>query len=226
MIVWLFRKAHSATALITLLVAGMVVVFVGLRSVNKRSIGTYMLSGLVFIAVAELAFGISGQLSEAMGKGSGLSGRTVLWAALLNLHTNPIIGTGFESFWLGDRPEKLEGVFFFIPNEAHNGYLEIYLSLGLIGLFIISGLFIATYQKIRLQLFEEFEWGRYRLGMFAAVILYNWTEAAIKAYHPLWFVFYLIAMEYPRTQLSAAQASLGVAKAEESGDLAYAEAEP
>ena len=123
----------------------MVVVFVGMRWINKNFIGTYMLAGLVLIVAAELAFGISGHFSEALGRGSSLSGRTVLWARLLEVHINPIFGTGFESFWLGERLEQLEGIFFFVPNEAHNGYLEIYLNLGLMGLFIIIGLFIATY---------------------------------------------------------------------------------
>ena len=226
MIAWLLRKAHSATAVITLGVAVTLVLFVGFRPTNKKYIGTYMVVGLVLIAFADLVFGISGQLSEALGKGYGLSGRTVLWTALLALHTNPIIGTGFESFWLGDRPQKLEGIFFFIPNEAHNGYLEIYLNFGLIGLFILLGVFIATYQKIRIKLFQDFEWGRYKLGIFAAVILYNWTEAAIKAFHPIWFVFYLIAMVYPRTHPAAAQPTLEVPRSEKSREFAYAEGEP
>ena len=147
----------------------------------------------------------------------------MLWTALLGLHTNPILGTGFESFWLGERPKRLEGIFFFIPNEAHNGYLETYLTLGLIGLFLLIGLFIATFWKIRLELFRNFEWGRYRLGFLAALILYNWTEAAFKTLSPLWFVFYLIAMDYPRILLGSAQSSDGVESPEESRELVYAD---
>jgi exopolysaccharide production protein ExoQ len=127
---------------------------------------------------------------------------------------------------LGERLEKLEGIFFFIPNEAHNGYLEIYLSLGLIGLSILIGLIIATFRRIRADLFRNFEWGRYRLGFLAAVILFDWTEAAFKAHNPLWFVFYIIAMEYPRIHLTTAQPSVGVARSGESREFAYAEGEP
>jgi exopolysaccharide production protein ExoQ len=218
---WLFTQAHSATSSISLIVGILVLLFVGIRRINKNFIGTYMLAALVLLVAAEMMFGLSGHMSENLGKGSELSGRTGLWTTLLGLHTNPILGTGFESFWLGKRLEQLEGIFYFVPNEAHNGYLETYLTLGIVGLFLMIGLFIATFRKIRLELFRDFEWGRYRLGFLAALILYNWTEAAFKTLSPLWFVFYLIATDYPRILLASAQASDGVESTEESRELVY-----
>jgi exopolysaccharide production protein ExoQ len=220
---WLFSQAHSATSLTSLIVGILVIVFVGIRSVNKNLIGTYMLVALVLVAAAELAFGISGRFSESLGRDSTLTGRTPLWTALLDMHTNPILGTGFESFWLGERPRQLEGIFYFIPNEAHNGYLETYLTLGSVGVFLLIGLFVATFWKIRIELFRNFEWGRYRLGFLIAVVLYNWTEAAFKTVSPLWFAFYLIAMDYPRVQLATVQSSVAVARSDESREFVYAE---
>jgi exopolysaccharide production protein ExoQ len=220
---WLFTQAHSATSSISLIVGILVILFVGSRRVNKNFIGTYMLTALILLVAAEMMFGLSGHMSENLGKGSELSGRTGLWTTLLGLHTNPILGTGFESFWLGKRLEQLEGIFYFVPNEAHNGYLETYLTLGIVGLFLMIGLFIATFRKIRLELFRDFEWGRYRLGFLAALILYNWTEAAFKTLSPLWFAFYLIATDYPRILLASAQSSDGVESPEESRELVYAD---
>jgi exopolysaccharide production protein ExoQ len=222
---WLLSHAHSATSSASLFLGVLVVMFVGIRSINKSFVGTYLLAALVLIVAAELAFGISGHFSEALGRGSGLSGRTLLWTSLLELHTNPILGTGFESFWLGERLEKLEGIFYFIPNEAHNGYLETYLDLGLIGVILVIGFFVVTFRKIRLHLFRNFEWGRYRLGFLAMVALYNWTEAAFGTYNAIWFVFYIVAMDYPRIHLTAAQPSVEAARPEESREFAYAEGE-
>ena len=216
---WLFSQAHSATSVTCLIVGVLIVLFVGIRFVNKNLIGTYMLAAFVLLAAAELAFGISGHMSESLGRGSELSGRTGLWTALLGMQTNPILGTGFESFWLGDRPLQLEGIFFFIPNEAHNGYLETYLTLGIVGVFLLIGLFVAIFRKIRLELFRNFELGRYRLGFLAAVVLYNWTEAAFKTLSPIWFVFYLIAMDYPQPEYESVVESGAVS--EEDAELAY-----
>jgi exopolysaccharide production protein ExoQ len=223
---WLFSQAHSATSLTCVVIGILTVLFVGMRSKNKRFIGTYMLMALTLLVVAELALGISGRYSEALGRGSELSGRTLIWRALLGLHTNPILGTGFESFWLGDRPHQLDGIFFYTLNEAHNGYLETYLTLGIIGVSLLVGLFVATFWKIRLDLFRNFEWGRYRLGFLAAVILYNWTEAAFKTLNPIWFAFYLIAIDYPQTRFTTAESSVGVARSEEDMEFAYVEGKP
>src|SRR4030095_12167542 len=100
----------------------------------------------------------------------------------------------------------------YIPNEAHNGYLEIYLTLGFIGLFLLIGLFIATFWQIRLELFRNFDWARFLLGFVCALILYNVTEAAFKPTGAFWFIFCMIAVDYPRSHLASVQSSVGLAR--------------
>jgi exopolysaccharide production protein ExoQ len=221
-ILYLLRLAHSATSTICLLVAILIVVFVGVRPTITNFIGTYILAALVLLTAAELAFGISGSLSESLGRGSGLTGRTDLWAHCLEFQSNPILGAGFESFWLPERRDRIAAFFNnWRPGSAHNSYLQTYLNLGLIGLSILIGLLIATFWKIRLELFRNFEWGRYRLAFLVAVVLRGWTESYFTAGSGLWFVFYIIAMDYPLTQLTTVQPSVRVARSEESREFAY-----
>jgi O-antigen ligase len=179
------------------------VVLLGLRVVNKRLIGFYALLAVIMFLAAELTFGIFGHLAALSGHDATVAGRAELWRELLALHTNPIFGVGFESFWLGDRLKQLWAEHWWHPTEAHNGYLETYLNLGLVGLFMLAGLIIATCRKACREVLSDFEWARFRLGFLAAVVVFNWTEASFKGLSLVWFVFYVIAMDYPRPWLTA-----------------------
>ena len=48
---------------------------------------------------------------------------------------NPLLGAGFENFWVGERQVTLGGLG---GNQAHNGYLEIYLNLGWVGILLLT----------------------------------------------------------------------------------------
>ena len=116
---------------------------------------------------------------------------------MLAIDTDPILGTGFESFWLGERLQRLWDKYWWRPNQAHNGYIETYVNLGIVGLGLLVVLVISTFLKIRRDLLTNFEVGQFRLPLLLAILLFNWTDAIFKALHPLWFVFFVIAMDYP-----------------------------
>ena len=92
--------------------------------------------GICLYLVLAFGFGIdiSARLAEAVGRDPTLTGRTVIWNAVLSTHTNPLIGSGYESFWLGPRLQEVWAQTGGGITEAHNGYLEIYLNLGIVGL--------------------------------------------------------------------------------------------
>ncbi len=193
---WLLSMAHSSTSLVSLFISVVMVAILGWRFFDKRFIGTYLIIGVLALLAAEWAFGIYSHVIQLLGKDPTLTDRTILWSELLKVKINPIFGTGFESFWLGERYQKLAESRWWQPNEAHNGYLETYLNLGLVGLILLIGLFIATFWKARRELLTNFQFGRFRLGFLLAVIAYNWTEAAFKNISATWFVFFIIALDY------------------------------
>ena len=221
MIAYLFKMAHSATALVCLLVGISVMVLLGQRWVNKRLIGIYVLLAVVVLGSAQLAFGISAYAIELLNKSPTLTDRTALWADLLKIKINPVFGVGFESFWLGDRAAPLWETRWWHPEEAHNGYLETYINLGLVGLFILVGLLIATFRKIRHGILTNFQFGRFRFGFLAAVVLYNWVEVSFRGPHALWLVFYIIAIDYPALSFASAEPVFSASTSEGEMELVY-----
>jgi len=197
MIGWLFWKANSATSVIALMVGTLMMLFTKLPFVNKRAIGVYLVIGVVILGVAQLAFDVFGQISALSGHTETLTGRGNLWQELLQFNTNPVLGVGFESFWLGDRLQKLWAAHWWHPNEAHNGYLETYLNLGIAGLVMLAGLLLATFKRASQALARGDEFAGFRLGFLLIVLVYNWTEAGFRGLDPVWFVFFIIAMSYP-----------------------------
>ena len=132
------------------------------------------------------------QLSQAVGKSGNMSDRTHIWEVLLSVPINPVLGTGYQSFWLGPRVPwiwaRLDGD---TVLEAHNGYLQIYLDLGLIGLFIISTFLIATYHKICKRLKPLTNLASLSLGLWTLLLFYNVSEASLEI--NLLFVTFLLA---------------------------------
>jgi O-antigen ligase len=197
MLGWLFHMAQSSTSLVSCLVAIATIVFLNFRWVKPRYIGLYLVVAVVVGIVAEGVFGVYSNVLHLLGRNATLTDRTYIWGDLLAMNTNPLIGVGFESFWLGDRIKPLWDKWNWHPNEAHNGYLEIYLDLGLIGLALFIGLFVSCYQRARWDLIHNVDWGRFRFAFLLAVIFYNWTEVPFRATNPLWFYFFLVSMDYP-----------------------------
>jgi O-antigen ligase len=204
MIIWLLHMAQSSTSLVAVLIASASMVFVGLRLVKPQYMGPYLLAAAVTGVVAEGVFGIYSSFLKLLGKSPTLTDRTLVWHDLLQIQINPIIGTGFESFWMGDRLKLLWAKWWWHPNQAHNAYLETYLNLGLVGLFLLLGWFVATFQKARRDLVKGSDWGRFRMAFLLASIFYGWTEAAFKALDPVYFISFLIAMDYPRSEFANA----------------------
>jgi exopolysaccharide production protein ExoQ len=201
MIWWLLSMAQSSTSLVCTLIGAGTMVVVSTRLVSKRFIGTYLVVGLLILLAAESAFGLYGKVVEdVLGKEVTLTDRTVVWHDALALVTNPVFGAGFESFWLGPRLDAMWAKWWWQPTQAHNGYIETYLNLGWVGVAILVALIISTFRKARLELMRDLDFGRFRLGVLFAIVVYNYTEATFKALHPLWTLFYMIATDCPAVE--------------------------
>jgi exopolysaccharide production protein ExoQ len=94
------------------------------------------------------------------------------------------------------------------PNQAHNGYIETYLNLGLCGVVLLVGLLLSTFRKIRDSMEDDVDVARLRLAFLFAIVAFNFTEASFKAVHLVWTVFYIIAIDVPRLRTAAKNVAL------------------
>jgi O-antigen ligase len=203
---WVLARADSATSLLCLLIGSGVVVMTRIPVIS-RHFTVLLVGGVAILGVLQVSFNIRDLVITSLGRDVTLTGRTELWDLLWQMQTSPLFGAGFESFWLGDRVEKLWAIYWWKPNQAHNGFYETYLNIGLVGLCLQLAMMISGYQKARRKMLSTdasgeaealaFAIARFSLAYMLVLAMYNWTEATFKALHLSYFVFFLIATHYP-----------------------------
>jgi len=93
------------------------------------------------------------RLLNALGKSETLTGRTAIWEQVLveSRFHNVLIGTGYGGFWVG--PDSISGYVRvgdgLYPGQAHNGYLDIYNELGVLGLGLLSGMLVVGAYRVQ-----------------------------------------------------------------------------
>jgi len=200
MTLYLLELANSATSKVCLVLGCLVVAAANLR-LMKRHTGILKVSIPIVLCgymMLQFGFGINGEIAGMVGRNANLTGRTDLWVFLLGMHTNPALGTGYESFWLGPRLAAVWAKFVGSGiNEAHNGYLETYLNLGFAGLLLLSVFLFASYRSVCKALSSGFTLAPFSLALWTVLLIYNVTESAFKV-HPMWLTFLLGAIVVPR----------------------------
>lgn len=192
----LLSMAHSATSVACFMLGTVLIVATGLPSIRRRPGAVHALV-LTILLGGGFALLIDGGalIVRALGRQTNLTGRTDIWAAVLPVVPNPIVGAGFESFWL---PPRLEQVWsslskYMHVNEAHNGYIEVYLNLGWVGLGLIVIILISGYRHAIAAFRCNPSIGSLMLAYVAATAFYSITEAGFRMLLPLW-IFFLLAV--------------------------------
>ena len=133
----LLLLSHSVTSIVAL----------GLAILLMFTIKSFRHQYRVIVPVLLLATMFSGTLialnatsvTGALGRSADLTGRSDLWHwVVLMIGERPVLGYGFSGFWKGasEQSAVVEDRIGWSPVYAHNGYLEITLSLGLAGLLL------------------------------------------------------------------------------------------
>jgi len=224
MVLWLFWKADSMTSLSCFLMAGgMIVVTSPDVLARKPAVVHLYVVAVLSISLFALVLDPGSGFLQALGRDPTLTGRTAIWSQVLRLTANPWVGTGFESFWLGQRLDTIWRNNWWHPNEAHNGYLEVYLNLGWIGVTLLAVVLATGYRNAVRAFRQNPDVGRLSLAYFVAAAAYSLTEAGFRMLNPVWITLLLATMARPQPAVAGVpdvsqQERPGQQSAEQLGD--------
>lgn len=203
----LLHLSQSKTALVCTLVGSFLICRTGWfasRSLSRLVlVGALTLPFVVFFA--QRFASILGPITQAMGRNLTFTGRSSIWEHITLETVNPLIGAGYWNFWGGNGGYKVNLAMNSIIPNAHNGYVDIYLDGGLIGLTLLflllltSGMRIIRYMRTgdRLNRYE-----RVRFAFVIAAIIYNLSESTFVRMGPIWFTTLLMMVDYPSPRLA------------------------
>jgi exopolysaccharide production protein ExoQ len=194
MVMWLFWMANSMTSFACFVMAVVLLVTTNFRAVGRRPGLVHLLvATILMVSVSALFLNLGSGLVQSMGRDPSLTGRTDLWNLVLGMAHSPLLGTGFDSFWLGKRLQHIWDLYWWHPVQAHDGYIDVYLNLGAVGLTLLAVLLLAGYRNIVAAFRVDSRSGSLRLAYFVVAVAYNFTESAFKVMDPIW-IFLLLSM--------------------------------
>jgi|HubBroStandDraft_6_1064221.scaffolds.fasta_scaffold23645_2 exopolysaccharide production protein ExoQ len=134
----------SATSLVALMFCiALYPVLYLLRFSKRNTLPLWVPLVPIFAMGASLLIANFDLVAEAVGRNSTLTSRIPMWTEVLNaISRRPWFGYGYDVFW-SEWSSDLAKVIYVLnnwrPPHAHNGYLDILLSLGVVGLLIFAG---------------------------------------------------------------------------------------
>ena len=159
--------SRSSTSLLATVLASIFMLLLlrpprNLRRYAPLFVGTFATIVVIYaVAVLDIVPGLAVLLkpfAALSGKDLTFSNRSLIWSIVKeHIVLSPYVGSGYGAYWVGPFPTSPSFVFlkkmYFYPSEAHNGYLEIFNDLGMLGLVCLLG-YLVFYVRQSLQLMK------------------------------------------------------------------------
>jgi O-antigen ligase len=193
-----FLLANSATSLACFGLGSSLIIVTSSKTIRRRPASVHAVV-LTLAIIGGLTVLMGGQSAAvgALGRDSTLTGRTDIWKAVIPAVPNAVLGAGFEGFWIAPstRPQLARSLSQYLVgiNEAHNGFIEVYLNLGWIGVGLIILVLISAYRRACAAFRHDPEIASLLLAYIVIAPLYCITEAGFRMLGAMW-IFLLLAI--------------------------------
>lgn len=215
---WVLRgskNSHSTAAILGLIVSSAIILSLQFIRKRARHAKRLLLAGLAASALAGpivylgfQAFDTTpvGAVLQATGRDMTFTDRTLIWTDVLNnAKKSPVLGVGYGAFWVGylgfnlyPLPNWHRKTPAWRPNEGHNGFVDVYVDLGAVGIVLLLIFICSAFAGALDEMQNNFELGRIRLALLVAILLNNIAESTIlNGTQALWFLFLLASVNTP-----------------------------
>jgi len=143
---------------------------------------------------------IFGHMIRMFGRDITLTGRTGIWTDVYAAaNSNPLLGVGFGGFWIGRIANiPWNAHMTWVLGQAHSGYVDNYLQLGLIGTLLLIGVLFSAVPQLINSVTEDFDFGCFRITLFLTILFINITESVyLRGDHHLWLLFMVVLWTVP-----------------------------
>jgi O-antigen ligase len=159
---------------------------------------------VVSITATTFFFSHSGAILGLLGRDTTLTGRSDIWDAVSSkIQERLWLGFGYGGFWTGEDGESAsiwQIVGWQVPH-AHNGFLDLTLDLGLIGLIVfVMGFGITLAKAINYARLTKTLEGLFPLVFLTFMILANLTETALIKPGIIWLFYVVVTLSLENQQ--------------------------
>lgn len=175
---WLLYIANSATSLACMVMAIGLLLLMRTEIIVSRPTRIFYIaiSAIVAFTVLDAGFDLKGSIIHMLGRRPDLTDRDFIWELVVSMQQSPWIGYGYESFWTGERLariwQQLDGII-----QAHNGYIDVYLNLGFVGLSVLLASIVKGLANLNIELKENNRFAALKMTFIVVILIYNYTEA-------------------------------------------------
>jgi O-antigen ligase len=211
----LVAGSGSRGSLVALGILTVVVLAVQLARAHE----TVALPGVAFLLLAcgfaaTWMLGNTQTILRFLGAEDTLTGRTRIWSVARDMtRENLWLGYGYDAFWRGlDGPSAQVWVAVqSAPPHAHNGFLDLWLELGLVGLALFALSFLGNVRTAVAHLRGERRLGTVFCALFLGYLfVFNLSESSLLTRNSIFWILYVAVS----VQLADARAEAAVERRE------------
>lgn len=191
LLVVMLGLSQSATSMVFTFAAACLYAVIRLPQ-RIRPLATSSMLGSAMLAYAFIPH-LAEKLFDAAGKNTNFTGRDVIWRFTWEQwKMRPILGYGLYSFWEAE-DTLIQQWLGWNPRQAHNGFLEIGVTLGGVGVVLLLGSLVSGVQLIlRARRLGHHTAALWLTLSWVAIMIDNITEADFMIPGPLWFTYCLV----------------------------------